>query len=940
MAKKVLFDSVIVGQQTFGRKARAQDFLDMQRFAHESTEQVTTDFLASERTVSGFDFAFADTGNTNTRNLTILAPGRVYEADGRQYELAANTPLTIAPADLQFSRIDLIVAVIEADFATTTETIPFVRVRTQTELEAGAAAFAPTQLQQPTRSVNRAVVQLRQGTPGDNFSFPVLASNEVLLYVVNVPVKTTGVRQEDLSDVRPSVRKLKTVDDAVDVLLREVDGIDRRLGKFETDLANQNVDLTPIFGSIKTLGEIISDLNNRVNSLNYSLPEIPTTLAPSSPAGGKLQSTGNLDASTPVVDIELGSSVKFGDKEVVLSPSKFPPEVNARFAQIAGGTSNERLESLLTLNNVRLLDSDGGADFALRNAQFPTARSRPAVAARDARFVEIYGGLAADNSSFVGEWTTYDSDSDTLTARSFTGIAPPNCDRPALFPCGNGTDMLLVAGASNTQNPRWFRFNAVTRACVEKTNNLPTGVQFFGDLIAPGIVFIVALRKIPPGYTADYWKYETATDSFTQLGVFGNPPTVSLDAVHGCTLEAGKFVAVAFDPNVSASGKTHVFDYASLTWTQLNIPAPYGQGVEKQLPLSRFRLANVNGRVRLIGGLLAKPTDLTKGRIWELVRQSSPTDGVGDIRFGVWKAFEGTFPPVQDAGFCGTLRDGLAIGKAFLFAGAGGFSEAKQAIYTSVQGGLVAAAIDEPGVISEQGISLADGSTFASFELPTHITPWDVGAYFFTVAGRFDKGEVKLEASFDSGLTWSQYRPSNTTSVAVSGNPGDRRLRITLYGFGKVKPILTRLNEIFDADGVVLKERVVLRYNAVTTGVRALYADRDGKVTIESAVVPSTTTKALLQKVSPQGAAAPIVKNYINKRHAHLRYQKTVIEGDPTSTVFENELAVDASWVDAYAVSASNNTIYKIVSPAVAFDAPVQIIGVEVGDDWTVELEA
>jgi hypothetical protein len=931
MSKKVIFENVVQAGQSFGRKTRVEDITDVQDFAHAHVEQVTADFLTESRVVAGFDFSFP-ASFTNSRDITILAPGRVYEANGKQYELPADTTITVPDADPAFSRIDSIVAVIEENVATAAEVLPFVRLRTQAELEAGANPFAPTQLNQVTQKHNRAVVQLRQGTAGENIAPPVLNSNEVLLYFINVPAGTENINEKDINDARQKVRNVQKLDEVLNTARRGLAELIKRVSKLENELANFNIDLTPVYGRILSLAEVLADLDSRLKTIALTLPEILTPkLQPTDANSGKIPASGGVESGVAIVDIELEAKIRFGDAEVALHPFKFPPQLNARFTQIAGGPSNVKEETPLTLAGVTLVASDGTVDFALRNAQFPTPKSRPACAARDNQYVEIFGGLSSDNQSALGDWRTYDSINDTLTARAFSNDIPPNSARPWLYPLGSTGELLLVCPSNVSGVPsRWFRFNGTSGVSNEKSGTLPTGVAFYGDQITEDKVFIVAVEKTLGGFEPHFWEYNITADSFNELGVTGNLPACTPDYSAGCFLRRGEFVLVEFTPNVSASGKTYVFSYENLTWTELSIAPPYLEGADKQLAISRFSMASVGGRPRLVGGLLVKPTDNSFARIWELSFVGST------FAANEWRSVEASFPPLQDAGFCATIgEDKLPGQKAFLLAGANKFSATKTTIYASVQGGLEATVLD-----GQPAITLAASTTFARFIIAPYVAPFDIGAYFATFAGKFGKGDVKIEVSFNDGVTFHEIKTDNVRAVTDSTNPGKRLIRITLYGYSTRKPILSKLTEIFDADGVQLGDRVVLRYNADLAGVRALYLSRTGEVTISAAIEPSTPEKALLQKITPNGAGvAPTVKNYVNKRRSRIRRTGTN-DGSPASVQLDNELAVPPSWIDAKGTTNPDGILYQIATPAVAFDSVINLAGVEVGDGWIVELEA
>ena len=144
------------------------------------------DFLNQQKTneVVGFSYAL---GAGNAFNITIAAPGRIYDTAGKSFDIQATTTLLIAAADNDFPRQDLVVAVLESDVDAETALIPFVRLRTGSEFSNGAAAYPPQNISVATEKHCRAVVQIRTGAAStDSPAPPVLASNEVPLYLISV----------------------------------------------------------------------------------------------------------------------------------------------------------------------------------------------------------------------------------------------------------------------------------------------------------------------------------------------------------------------------------------------------------------------------------------------------------------------------------------------------------------------------------------------------------------------------------------------------------------------------------------------------------------------------------------------------------------------------------------------------------------------------------
>lgn len=927
--KKRLIQTTEQDGHIFGQISNPDDLMKTQDYLHTRIGDLLHDFLNNQKTneVVGFSYALSV---GNAFNIMIAAPGRIYSTDGKSFDLATDTLLPIAAADQEFSRQDLVVAVLEDNVSAETALIPFVRLRTSSEFTSGAAAFPPQNFSAPTEKQWRVVVQVKTGTPSDIAPVvPSLAANEVPLYLISVAAGATKVRDEDVRDLRESPLTLRKLNDLT--------------GKNKIDLAvlRELVEKNTDIGSLivagrllnnRTLKDILQSQQYQINTLRelpeirYDKPKVPLTDHSSS----KIIASGAVASGVPVVNIEIGGKINFGDTDVILNPDKFPTEVGARFEHITNSAASVSREQPLTLSSITQIESDGALDFAPRKSEFDAARARPGCAARNEQFIEIFGGLAKNNTSALSEWLTYDIQNDTLTPRS-PSVNLPVSDRPAAMSCGDGTNVLYIAGNSSNQTPSVYKINAVTGAATIISTVKPTGFQFFGDLIAPTKIFVVAIGRddiTSREYVTNFWEFDTTTNQFTLLGVTGNVPDCQLDYAGGCFYDQNRFVLVNFTPGESESGKTYIFNRANLQFTRANISQPYGDTTDKQAPLRLFQMANVNGRPVLVGGLLTKDTDASKSKLWELKLSS----GEKQIKTLKWESSVAGFSPVQDGGLCSALNGGLPQGKAFLIAGQGRFSNATKQIFASTQGGIIATANR-----GEPAITIADSSTYAQFTVPVYDANWDVAGYLLSFKGEFDSSNLKAEVSFDGGATYIEVTPDKYASIAQSSAPGVRQLRITLYNLKSSKPILSRLFEVFDQDGVQLEDRVVIRYNAPNV-VKALYVDRYGFVTLSTTVEPSTSEKCLLHKVTPSGANAPTVKNYINRRRPHIKYSQTVSNGFAATGSFDNELAVPVRYVNATKFS-SNNQLFKIADPTADFDNVITVSGVSDGDTWIVELE-
>lgn len=916
---------------SFGQVSKPDDVIKVQDFLHERISDLTVDFLNNQRMFEIFGFNYA-LGEGNAFNIEISKPGRVYVQQGKSYELLIDTTLTIAEADSEFPRLDAVIAVLEDNVDAETALIPFVQLRTSGEFGEGVLPYSPQNLNTATEKHFRAIVQIRTGTPSETPTMPTLNSNEVALYLIAVAPNTAQINDTEISDMRDVVRTLRQLNDQNGQSKTDIAEL-RALYETLSKLGDFPADFGRLFGmGSTTLKNILQQLQLQSNAsrdlpeIRYDNPKLPLT----NPNSSKIIADGYIINGTAVIDVEIGGRINFGNTDVILHPDKFPAEVNARFEEAGTSAEHDSNEQAITLNTITLLDADGALEVVPVESEFSAPRSYPAAAARDERYIEILGGLAQNNQSALSEWLTYDRIADTLTPRT-PSINLPTSNRPAAFTFGDGTNILYIAGNSGNQTPQAFKINATTGAATAIATTKPTGKYFFGDLIAEGKIFIVAV-----GSQTTFWEYDTATNIFTQLGVTGNIPVCNINYCSGCFLDENLFVLQTYTSDEGNSGKTFYFDRTNLEWTQLNIAQP----IRKQA-IKAFRMANVNGRPTLIA---ASETTANTSVMWELIvsrilyynPENSPFYEQNPLLPATgqyWKIQPSSFQAVQNAGFCSTLNTGFSRGNAVVVGGQGKFANAQKKIYRSVQGGLVYTTHN-----GSPAVTIAPASTFAKFLLPIYEANWDVAGYLLNLQGSFDETNLKAEVSFDDGETFVEVKPNRYMNIANSNAPGMRHLRITLYNLTSNKPILSKLNEIFDQDGIELEQRTVIRYDA-PVGINCLYVAPTGEVTLSETIEPSTPSKCLLHKITnEQPADPPEVKSYINRRRPHIKYSKTKT-GVAVSTQFDNELAVPARYVDCRAFKA-DKTLYHLDDVVPTFDSLISVAGVVTdGDIWIVELE-
>ncbi|HEX8565421.1 MAG TPA: hypothetical protein VF648_07090 [Pyrinomonadaceae bacterium] len=961
MSKKIQLEAYSSNNVNYGRAAGVSDLRKLEDFAHEHTNLFTKDILSQvSRSTTGFDYSVQP--GSNSRQIVISA-GRAYSTDGKQYDALTSMTLTFEASETDGkNRIDLIIAVLDTEAPAVNATIPFRQIRSQAELENATTQYIPTQFNVPTERHNKATVQIKKGVASITPVAPSLASNEVLLYFVNVPNSSVSVRQEDIVEARPVFNDQRLQDEYIAQLRRDYAALLLRISRLE-NIQILPIDLGPVFGKIQSLADILRQFYFQINSLSQSNPEILRLgMALTNPNNGKLAAAGGTDNGKPTVNIELGARVRFASGEFAISPTSFEDQTrNPRLVQIDPTTSSDNFETALQLSNILEVDSDGQAGYVKRNATFATARSNSASCSRGAatgqgQFVEIFGGRAVDGGA-LGDWYSYDVVNDILTQRTFTGSIPPNTANPTLYPYGNGT-MLLCCPHASTTAARWFRVDAVSGASIELTGLMPTGTHFYGDKITLNKIFIVAMTLSGGVYSQAFWVYDTDTHSFISINPNGNVPICKPDLSHGCFYQPGHFVLLAYDNVSDTPGKTYIFEYASLTFRELNFHSPshitanYTPGVASQFAIRFFRLVNVAGRIFMGGGAVRNSIEpyATDSVTWEL-QVADYTSANSTLQSG-WRHYAlGNVQTLSNPAFCSTytpvfrsVRQAPFVDRAVLAGGYSKYGTPTSDIFTSTLGGLVSTTYG--GVT---GITLAETATFAEFVLPVHTTNWEVAEYFASLTGQYSDGQVKLEVSFDDGATKHEVTPETALLIADSLAPGKRHLHITLYSYhyetgeqtGGTRPILTKIREIFDETGN-LGARTALRYDLVANeSPKAVYMDSTGKIILSTVIEPSTPTKCLLQKFVPgSGVVAPEVINYVNRRNARIRKRGTYVASDPATRQFYNDLAVIPRWFEPSGIKAADKHFYEIAEPTVAFDSVVTVTGVTTdGDGWEVELE-
>lgn len=935
MSKKVKVQQIQPdeGGPVYGQVSNPADFMKSQIFAHAHAEIIARDYIVGGCSIVAVaGFALSLQGGMIIR---INAPGQVIANGGKSYEMleAATVDLTIADADDTNPRIDLIVVTLETDANAADELRPFVRLRTQQELEDGNAPYAPQQFNKPTEQHNRAVVSVKTGTPAEQPVAPELASNEVALYAVRVLANAAEVTDADITNLRHKVASLCELQDLMNSLKER---LDKQPPQTHRHWA-YDIDIGPSAGApwpgqtvqafIDFFSRFTEDDSNATDPLTR-----PETLT----SDGKLGAVGSTDSGTPVVDIPVadakGVRVAFSDRVVTVDAAKFPGALNPRLINTSGssGTDTRTNGVDLSLATINSIETDGGGSWQQLGVLMPNARyadfaGGQMAAARDGRYIEIMGG----NPALGTDWHTFDSIAETLTPRNFTGDVPVN---PIVFVVSRGDGTVLMATRATSNGPwEWFIVDCDTGASTKiDSGDAPTTVgktYGYGTLVQANVVLLVLWSSGPT-----YWIHHIGPDTFESFVPTGVGPTpVNAISMSLSTLSDGKALIFTTDSALISTSpsdfnaKTYSFDYASRSLTQLNIAQPTGLS-------GRIQMINVSGKVYLLSG--------KNGVIWEFTPGVAPK----------WTAIPTALPRRAMPGAASLLSNGLPVAGGYFFGGQDfGSLQAKNDVWAFASAGIIETLCAD----GTPGITLGPGATQASFRLADFVLPWQVAKVLANLTGFIPPGSVKLFYSFNNGATKQEVMRGHITDVLASSNPATRSLWITMFSTGgaqispsgptaqPAKPCLHRLEETFEKTGGPGLSQLVIRYDA-PLGTKALYLSRDGTVTVESGIVPTTPDKAILLRSIHNGAGVnPSVKNYINRRLIHKKF--TGAKGGGVDPTFVFDFAVAPRYKDARAVTGgATGALYKIADPGINFDDDaVTVAGITTnGDNYIVECEA
>lgn len=885
-----------------GKILTHEDFMLIQQYGAEHVQAIVRAFLtagALNAQVYGFEHSL--TGGMSVR---IAAPGQVYTpADGLTYDwfdVANFNDVALAPAHETQARWDIIIARLETDARTDEQLTGYGQLCSEDEYEAvpQVPQYPPRNRAVARQLQNRATVTVLTGLPADVPEAPALAVNELPLYLVRVAPGVEDIYDADVTDMRDRVKSLRMAWAAIEDIRRQLNQVLQGV----TRLPAANIDIGAGGGAWEG-ADVQKFINDYANRLAGETPLAhPETLT----SNGKLGTVGAMDGGTPVADLPAGLLVAFGsDRVFPLEPARFPANVLARMVNknVNAGANSVTHEILTTLATITEEWSDGTGLFAKKNAVLPTGRYQANAAARGDRFVEIFGGVG---TGALSQWLTYDTVADTITPRVLTGVAPPASPRPHLYPCGvNHSDVLVAAPISNTGVIRWFRVNGATGVSMEIMGG-PQGKWARGDLIDVNTIFVQASNDNVERRT---YIFHVADNTFEQVNPSGIGPTGQFNNGTGCIYKVGQLLFYQ-------AGETFLFDLPTLSWTPLNIAPPtvlVGGVVE---PVQSAPLRNAYGRPLLV--------DYQSGVAvaWEVEPSDTPR----------WREVTGSGAPERTLFSMASLRnESLLGGAAFVFGGRNPSGDSQTDIYRYNRGGIVPTTMPD----GSPAITLGTDTRQARFTVAVYNLPWAVGAVYATLVGTLPPGSFALDYSFDNGVTFKRVPRDKRTAIAVTSNPAIRVLRVTLIGTATSKPVLQKITETMEQTGQATLQELVLRFN-VLGGVQALYMDDKGKVTLENTIAPSTPGKAILVKITPQGAAPPLVKDYINQRVVAIERRATRAGG--VTPPIMNDLAMLPKLVSPIRVKA-NGDLADLAVPAVVFDQDIAVAGLLAdGDSYRVKL--
>jgi hypothetical protein len=885
--------------------------------------------------------------------LNIYKPLRAWRGtDGKQFEdfNAAVSQITIAPADPDNSRIDLIYAVMTEDADAVQET-------RHAKLDPTDDTSAEADVSVYTRKRNTITITVLAGTPSVTPAAPTPPQAlYALMYEVTVPAGADALTGNNIRDIRHNFDTLEEVNERLAVLETEVNTQGQNQHRHK---ANQ-VDIENGAGKFSGLTEqqawqLLGTQDDTTQNDPIFRPEILTPeIAPYLAASGKLGSTGGVDGATPVVLLPVGRVVSFfGSPSRKIEPGSFPSVVESTSinAQIVNkhidATSNSKSQSLpLGLSDISAIQSDGGGTFEYQSySTSMVERSRAyqggkLACAYNSTKIVVMGGASGYGDSAVYE---IDTVSGLIAQRVLTGDVPQWFIK-GVFPCGDGVNVICCQqpGADAGHNGgklEWFKINMSTLVSTKFTGTAPgydagdvlgtVGTAVIGDLIAPNAIVIMIKTNINGVNFGDnkMWIYHCDSDSFEMFTPVGQNPLTGIGLILNellvdvdfCMYQSGKGVLV----RSRGGAATYTFDYGTRTWSRLNISQPSADFTPKYgNQIWGLTIGHANGRVYLTS---------ETSNVWELTPSSTAPQWRS---IGMPVAFGSATSGRGFVGFASLLSGGLPAGDGFALCGRVDNAQRKE-IFKFAAGGIIEAAC---------GLTLSGTTTQASFVVEDgYMLPWQVGTVFLNPIGNLPAGSIKLEVQFN-GANWIEIT-RDTVSLVISptGTP-TRRLRITLFGAGTTKPCIASLNETYEQQAGPGLSQLFLQFNAITSGVRYLYIDRDGAITIEATAQPSNPEKCLLMRITPNVGSpttgAPTPFDFVNKRHIRRKYTATRSGGLTPSIA--NDLPCLPTFIRGYVKALTTGILSDLTDGnfPVTFNTDIAVAGLATnGDSYIIELE-
>lgn len=944
-----------VGGPVYGQVSNPADFMKSQIFAHGHAEINARDFVVGKcatRAVAGFNYSLL--GGLQFR---VAAPGQVIDEDGKSYEKISSQPddFELEAADDTNPRIDLVVVKLETVDAAD-ELRPFVRLRTQQELEDNVAPYPPEQFNQPTEIHVRAVVQIKTGVPAAQPSTPDLESDEEALYAIRVAASATQLDGAGIIDLRNLVASNCELQDRIKAI---IDLFNNPPKKHRHDADEVDVDAnSPAIKLGVTVQDALDTLALRtdpepVGAAGPALrPEIlRPDLVPYHTESGKLTSSGSVESGVPTVRIPYPRQVAFSTGVFPVDPNAFVDKsLNPRLLNTDPDKGDNAIEHVVdySLGSIQVIQTDGGGAWSLQGVQLPDPRARSyagqrLAAPRDGRYLEVMGGAPGAGDS---AWYTIDTLNGTIAQRAFTGDIPFFYIR-GVFPCGDGMNVIVAeqAGADggiNGSKLNWYKVNCTTGASVKFDSSAPgssddvtlsgTPSAVVGDVIYPNVIFLLikvdGVDNVSAG-NGRAWIYHCDTSTFEMISPVGqnqvNGPlagltlTDLLQDVDVCLYKPGQAVLVR-----GIGTQTWIFDYDTRSWGRLQIAQPRGDlNTWTGDRLWGVTLANINGRVQLTS---------EASSIWELTPSDVPQWDNRGIPAGMGSDGSVLGVPVSGRGFpglIGMISDGLPRGTGWLVGGRVSNSP-KRDVWKFAAGGIVETIFE--GVTA---LTLGAGTRSARFRVANFQLPWEVAHMLITLVGANLQGRVKIEESFDDGATLQVIPINSRTEILSSNSNPNRQLFITLSGSDNVKPILAQSRETFEQTGGGGLGMVYVVYDC-PNGTTYLYMDDHGRITSEGAALQTTKTKAILHRVIKDGVDPPILFDFLNKPWYGRKYEGGPKAGgvDPK---FADDLAVLPSDIECWRVAA-DGTVHLLADCTLVFNGDNTVTGLANGESYRVHL--